>query len=131
MHIHTIVKVRANTPQDAIKRVTDLLTGHGEYSNFGGASAFDWFDQEGTAISGTVKTEHDFEQLRKEELADSEDYIKDADNARGPEVKGFYLQMAGECLQQSKFWSITRRAFDHSRATGGTTVYYVETDRHA
>jgi hypothetical protein len=126
-HIHTIVKVKASSPDGAIAAVKNLLTNDGEYSH---PAPFDWFDEDATKISAECKTEADYDKLREEELAEYRRYLAEAlqlpdDNS----VKAYCLTRAGEALGDNEFWSTERLAYSMDWTEGAYT-YYVETDRH-
>jgi hypothetical protein len=78
MHVHTVVKVRADSEADAIDRVNRLLTDNGEYH----IGPFDWVAEDETKISATVKTEADFRKLRETERAEH------SENAGGSPAPG-------------------------------------------
>jgi hypothetical protein len=63
MHVHTVVKVRAENAGEAISGVIALLTDNGEYH----IDPFDYVAEDETKISATVKTEADFQKLREME----------------------------------------------------------------
>jgi hypothetical protein len=124
MHLHTIVRVRADSAADAILKVNDLLTSYGEYR----IEPFDWIAEDETAISGAVRTEAEFGKLRDAERVQYREHLRSAEEEADESVKGFYLRLAGECLEEARFWSTERIAFDLDGE--GARVYYVDTDRH-
>jgi hypothetical protein len=127
-HIHTIVKVHADTEEIAVREVQRLLTNDGEYTT---PPPFDWLDEEATKVSEEVKTETDFEALRETERKEYEYNLKQADEAESESMKGFYLRRAGECLDKDLFWSSEREAYYMDWTEGeGKNIYYVATDRH-
>ncbi len=129
MHLNTLVKVKAETAKDAISKVNNLITDNGEYHSLG-ATIFDWFDEEATKISSEIKTEKDFQKLRKAELAEYKVVLKKALALSDTDtMKGYYLMRAGELLNDDIFWSSERLAYFLDWETGKKT-FYIETDRH-
>jgi hypothetical protein len=125
MHVHTVVKVRAESEADAIDRVNRLLTDNGEYH----IDPFDWVAEDETKISATVKTEADFRMLREMERAEYVENLRRYGEEADEGMKGFYLRKAGECLE-ANFWSSTERLAYTLDWEDGANVYYVDTDRH-
>jgi hypothetical protein len=124
MHLHTTVKVRAADGKEAIERVNGLLTDNGEYR----IAPFDWVAEDETKISETVKTAADFRKLREAERDAHYANLRRAFEAHSEGMRGYYLRMSGECLDDAVFWSIERLQFTHW--LGGKEVFYVDTDRH-
>ena len=125
MHVHTVVKVRAESVADAIDRVNRLLTDNGEYH----IDPFDWVAEDETKISATVKTEADFRKLREMERDEHIENLRRYGEEADEDMKGFYLRKAGECLE-ANFWSSTERLAFTLDWEDGANVYYVDTDRH-
>lgn len=129
MHIHTIVKVHADTEEDAISKVKSLV--NNDYESI--PAPFDWYDEDGIKVSPNVKTEKDFLALREQELKEYKANLKKALKMSDKDVlKGYYLIQAGEGLNTSQFWSPERYAYDYDCDYGseGKNIYYIETDRH-
>jgi hypothetical protein len=129
MHIHTIVKVHANTAEEAIKKVKELV--NHEYEML--PAPFDWFDEDAIRVSPDVKIEKDFEALREAELKEYKVNLKKALKMSDKNVmKGYYLTLAGEGLNTGQFWSPERYAYDYDCDYGseGKNIYYIKTDRH-
>lgn len=132
-HLNTVVRMRADNAEQAIERTNDLITDNGEYGHFSGSLSFDWFAEDETKISEEVKTEADFIKLREQELAEHEGYLKRAGKEIETEMKGYYYEMAGECLQANKFWSTQRLAYNYADDWQPETqgnIFFVDTDRH-
>lgn len=132
MHIHTIVKVQADTEEDAIREVKNLVSNDNESL----PSSFDWYDEDAIIISEECKTEEDFQKIRatemqeyKENLRRYHDLVKDSETPDIKSMAGYYLRKAGECISPTMFWSTERFAY-HMDWTEGKNIYYVETDRH-
>ena len=126
-HLTTIVRVKADTEEEAISLVGDLLTCDGEYNT---PSPFDWVDGDGIKISEEVKSEADFKKLREQELKEYEYSLAKANELPTDDLmKGFYLVRAGEALLADRFWCTERLAYELDWSDGKNT-YYVETDRH-
>lgn len=125
MHLHTIVKVRADTAKQARDRVLSLVE-----SEMHEATGFDWYDADGFKV--IPKGEGSFNAAIEEELRQ---YKFNLDQAETPKRQGdmdwygYYLIKAGECLYRSRFWSTERLAFDLDWLDG-KHIYYVTTDRH-
>jgi hypothetical protein len=132
MHLDTIFKVRADTPEDAVQEVNCLL----EDSCYDG-SPFDYYDHCATAIL-TEFTEQRFVELRQKELIEYKSFLQkalDMEDGRDDSMKGWYLRMAGESLDAMQQVSTQRFAIDLSeevngRDAEGAHTYYVTTDRH-
>ena len=125
-HIHTIVRVKAESEEEAIERVNNLLTNNGEYNH---PSPFDWFSEEDTKISEECKSDEDYLKLRAEEIKESKYNLEQSEKQTTDSMRGFYLMRAGESLYSEMFWSTERLAYDLDWEDGKNT-YYVETDRH-
>lgn len=125
MHLHTTVKVKAADEKEAIEEVNRLLTDNGEYH----ISPFDWVAEDETKICEDVKTEENFLKLREMERVEHVENLRRADEAEGEDMKGFYIRKAGECLEESMFWSTERLQFTLDWVEG-EKVFYVHTDRH-
>jgi len=125
MHLHTTVKVKAASREEAIKRVNDLLTDNGEYR----IAPFDWVAEDETKISEDVKTEEDFLKLREMEREEHILNLRSAGDAASEGMRGFYFRKAGECLEDTNFWSTERLQFTLDWKDG-TNVFYVDTNRH-
>ena len=129
MHLHTVVKVKAADKKEAVERVKGLLTDDGEYRI---QHPFDWVAEDETKISEEVKTEQDFLALRTMERATCADHLIHAfseTETMSEGMRGFYLRMAGECLEENNFWSTERLQFTLDWMEGDK-VFYVDTDRH-
>lgn len=124
MHLHTTVRVKADSEADAVAKVARFL--EDEFEN--GCSS-DWYDEGATAISADVRSEGDFEALRAREMGSYEAYMLQSIEAQAIDDKGMYLTWAGECLWASLFDTRHRLAFDMDWEDGAN-VYYVATDRH-
>jgi hypothetical protein len=125
MHLHTVVKVRARDEREAIERVNELLTDNGEYH----IDPFDWVSEGETKISEDVKREADFLKLREMEREAHDENMRRSAEEESENFKGLYLRLAGECLEDSKFWSTERLQFTIDWEEG-EKAFYVETDRH-
>lgn len=127
MHLHTIVKTKANSEQEAIENINGLLTNDWNYNFQGG---FDYVSEEDTTVLPYF-TEEDFQKLRQDELKEYEDNLKRANELPiDSTMKGYYLVCAGEALQSDIFWSTQRYAYEDEYNTDGSNTYYLTTDRH-
>ena len=126
MHLHTIIKTKANSEQEAIDRVNSIITDYEEYNFSGG---FDYVDKEATEVLKDF-TEKDFEKLREDELKQYKDDLEKALKMEDTNImKGYYLVSAGEALQSDVFCSAQRYAYTDEDNEGSNT-YYLDTDRH-
>jgi hypothetical protein len=127
MHLHTTVKVRGRSEEEACLLVELLL----QESNYGADSPFDYYGD--IKISDTVITEEDFKQLREREIAAYRCHLERAlEMPDDVALKGVYLRWAGESLSSDLFYSTERLAWDYTgrqEETGGE-IYYVDADRH-
>lgn len=135
MHICTVVRVKADDPEEAVEKIKSLLTSYGEYTFVGDGHDFDWLDEDATQISKDIKTEEDFTNLRENEKKEALRLQREANRKKG-EDKGYYLKKAGECLTDYDFWSTERQAYDaayqgDNDCSEGKHVYFVDTDRHS
>jgi hypothetical protein len=129
MHLHTVVKVKAADETEAVERVKNLVTDDGEYRF---QQPFDWVAEGETKISETVKTEQEFLALRAmERAAFSENLMRafSVSEELNDNMRGLYLRLAGECLEEDNFWSTERLQFTLDWMDGDK-VFYVDTDRH-
>lgn len=138
MHIDTIIRVRAESAEEAIERVNRLMSGDGDYCL---PPPFDWFDEEATAVSNAVRDDESFRALREEERNGAREAFRRYQEAleSHPEDEswlGYQLQTVAECLRDDQFWSVHRLAYDLARQEQlsdecpGGTIYYIRTDRH-
>lgn len=126
MHLHTIIKTKADSEQEAIDNVNTILTNYGEY-NF--TNGFDYVDKNNTKILKDF-TENDFIKLREDELKEYKNCLQKALEMKEEDfMKGYYLVCAGEALQDDIFWTPQRYAYVDENNEGDNT-YYIETDRH-
>jgi len=88
MHVHTVVKVRADSEADAVDRVNRLLTDNWEYH----IDSFDWVAEDETKISATVKTEADFRNLREMDRDEHIENLRRSGEEADEYMKGFYLR---------------------------------------
>ena len=127
MHISTIVKVRANNADKAVKKVRLLIENDGNWP----VGSFDWYDEDAIKISrnGAKK----FAEAQKSEKRESKYNLeRAAENEKKKDVLsmyGYYLSKAGECLQPDMFWSTKRLAYE-MEWEDGKRAFYIETDRH-
>jgi hypothetical protein len=127
MHLYTVVRVRAETEEDAIAIVNGVLEDGYDFDH-----GFDYFGE--AAISEHVTTEAEFQQKREEELAEYHEWLDKAlalpdDNP----MKGFYLRQAGNSLDADRFWTPCRLAYDYAKDhqdEDDGRVFFVVTDRH-
>jgi hypothetical protein len=125
MHLHTTVKVWAADEAEAVQRVNALLLSDDEYR----IAPFDWIAEDETRVSEDVKTEEDFLKLREVERREHVENLRRADGAEHENMKGYYLRIAGESLEERNFWSTERLQFTLDWEEG-EHVFYVDTDRH-
>ncbi len=138
-HLGTVIKVKAKDEEEAINSVNRLLTDEGEYTSVAGGLIFDYVSEDQTKIAknedGSPFNNGDFIHLQDQEKAEYTRYKEQAARERNLEQKGYYLEQAGECLQQNKFWSTQRQAYDLTKHGWDDEdkegeIFYVETDRH-
>lgn len=126
MHLLTVIKTKANSEQEAIDNVNEILTCYGDY-NFGGGC--DYVAEEKTRVLKDF-TEEDFLKLREDELKEYKDNLGKALEMKDDDfMKGYYLVASGEALQEDVFWSTQRYAYTDENNEGEST-YYAITDRH-
>ncbi len=126
MHIHTVFKVKAESADEAVEKVNDWLLDH-----CGDGWWFDYCNPDESRISTQVTTEEEFQTLRRAELDEAEDRLRQALEATEPNDKGHKLVIAGMLMYADDPNCLDRRVHDltvHDGAVG--SVFYVDTDRH-
>ena len=126
----TVIKVKANSTEEAIRHVTDLITDDHEMHHYCGAyGVFAELDQDAIGVSTLVSTEEDFQKLRAQEGENANRYLKRAEDESHPSIRGECFRLAGECLDYRELWSTERLAFDDTADSDGDTIYYIDTSR--
>lgn len=126
MHLHTIVKVKADTAKEAIDRVRSLVENDYNWP----VDSFDWFDTDAIKIIKNGSQEFaTARKIEKEEHHRNLALAKEQKKKKNTEWQGFYLRKAGECLEIGNFWSTERMAYVLDWEEG-KKIFYVDTDRH-
>lgn len=130
MHLYTVVRVKAETAEEAVAIVEGLL----EDDTYDGCP-FDYFVRTATAISQRVKTEEDFQKGRQCEIESYEHDLQEALQLPDDDPsKAWMLKMAGESLDPFDWNSTGREVYDYATDRQDDDepgrIWFVETDRH-
>ena len=135
MHLLTVVKLRADSPEEAIEKAQSLVTNGDSYDIY----PFDYVSPDCCEILPDF-TEQDEIEHRNMEIKSHDNFLQQAmaipESQRTTHpMYGYYLRTAGEAIEADRFWSTERCFYDAAKencldCADGEHIYYVQTDRH-